>query len=186
MNKIVRKDFNKQLDEEGPTYAPDSPEFLESSKEPTTPDTKPPFWEGDDPREKKNDKYIASQEYLNKFLNIQGGKVENKYTYQQQISILSEFYKYSDNTKSIDDITSIINRRRPKGTKIGAPIPTAPWFKLCETLYDKYNIDPLDLAIFELTDIDRFSKRDDKFALSDKATCEDQEEKIIMEKFITI
>ena len=77
--------------------------------------------------------------------------------------------------QTYDDVVAIINRRRPAGSKIGTPIPSAPWFKLCETLYEKYNIDPLDLAVFELTDIDRFSKRNDKFELSDKSACENEE-----------
>lgn len=185
--------------EEGPTYAPDSPPLLpeeepakeEVAIEPTTPDINPPYWEGDDPRKNKDDtknndkKYVATDEYLNKFLNIQNGKITNKYTYQQQIDILNQFYKYVNENKQEDDIIKIINRRRPKGTKIGTPVPTAPWFKLCETLYEKYNIDPLDLAIFELTDIDRFSKRTDKFSLSDNKSCKDEEKEFSWKKLST-
>ena len=194
--KKIQEKHQKDRDkfwEDGPTYAPDSPlpspdnsnnePKIDPDIKPKTPPDKPPWWVGEDPRSNTNDKkYVASQEYLNKFLNIQNGKINNKYTYQQQIDILTDFYKYSDNTKSIDDIIKIIDRRRPKGTEIGTAIPTAPWFKLCETLYDKYNIDPLDLAIFELTDIDRFSKRNDKFELADKKSCENEEKEFSWKK----
>ena len=118
-------------------------------------------------------------------MNIQDGKITNKYTYQQQIDILINFYKYTGEDKTDDDIIKIINRRRPKNSKVGTAIPTAPWFKLCETLYEKYNIDPLDLAIFELTDIDRFSKRNDKFEISDKKACEEEEKELSWEKLST-
>lgn len=68
-----------------------------------------------------------------------------KYKYEEQIEILTEYYKKVDPNKTKEDVIGIINRRRNKGAPIGTRIPTKPWLELCETLNKKYNVHPLSL-----------------------------------------
>jgi len=66
-----------------------------------------------------------------------------KYTFDDQVRILTEYYSKVDSEKSEEDINRIVNNRRPKGKPKGTRIPTAPWLELCEKLNNKYNIHPL-------------------------------------------
>jgi hypothetical protein len=66
-----------------------------------------------------------------------------KYTFDEQLKILTEYYSKVDPKKSEEDIKRIVNNRRPKGKPKGTRIPTAPWLELCEKLNEKYNIHPL-------------------------------------------
>jgi len=70
---------------------------------------------------------------------------KHKYKYEEQIEILTEYYKIVDPNKTKEEVIGIINRRRNKGAPIGTRIPTKPWLELCETLNKKYNVHPLRL-----------------------------------------
>jgi hypothetical protein len=72
-------------------------------------------------------------------------KIDIKYSYEDQIRILTEYYNVVDPSKSDDEIKGIVNRRRPKDTSIGTRIPTKPWLELCDTLSKKYNVHPLKM-----------------------------------------
>ena len=66
-----------------------------------------------------------------------------KYTFDDQVRILTEYYSKVDPKKTEEDVKRIVNNRRPKGKPKGTRIPTAPWLELCEKLNKKYNIHPL-------------------------------------------
>ncbi len=65
------------------------------------------------------------------------------YTYDEQIKILTGYYKKVDPSKTNEDVKRIVDNRRPKGKPKGTRIPTQPWLELCEKLNKKYNIHPL-------------------------------------------
>ena len=71
------------------------------------------------------------------------GELPEKYSFDDQLKILIEYYSKVDSNKTEDDIKRILNNRRPKDTPKGTSIPTEPWLDLCETLNKKYNIHPL-------------------------------------------
>ena len=66
-----------------------------------------------------------------------------KYTYDEQIKILTEYYSKVDPNKTETDIKRIVDRRRPPGSKLGNRILTKEWLELCEKLNQKYNVHPL-------------------------------------------
>jgi len=66
-----------------------------------------------------------------------------KYTFDDQVRILTEYYSKVDPEKKEEDIKRIVNNRRPKGKPKGTRIPTRPWLELCEKLNKKYNVHPL-------------------------------------------
>ena len=68
-----------------------------------------------------------------------------KYSFADQLKILTEFYKKVDPKKTEDDMKRIINNRRPKGKPIGTRIPSGPWIELCEKLSKKYDHDILSV-----------------------------------------
>jgi len=66
-----------------------------------------------------------------------------KYSYEEQIKILTEYYSKVDKNKTETDIKRLVDNRRPKDTPKGTRIPTKPWLELCEKLNQKYNEHPL-------------------------------------------
>jgi predicted NAD-dependent protein-ADP-ribosyltransferase YbiA (DUF1768 family) len=68
-----------------------------------------------------------------------------KYSFDEQVKILINYYKKVDPNKTETDIIRIINNRRPKGTPKGTRIPTKPWLELCDKFKDKYVYHPLRL-----------------------------------------
>lgn len=72
-------------------------------------------------------------------------KIDTKYSYEDQIRILTDYYKVVDPGKSTGEIKDIIDKRRPKNTAIGTRIPTQPWLELCDRLSKKYNVHPLKM-----------------------------------------
>jgi hypothetical protein len=84
-------------------------------------------------------------------------EVSKKYSYEEQIQILTEFYKKVDTDKSEEDVKNLINRRRPKGKPIGTRIPTKPWLNLCDKLSTKYVYHPLRIN----AEKDKFVKEED-------------------------
>jgi len=66
-----------------------------------------------------------------------------KYTFDDQVRILTEYYKEFDPNKTENDIKRIINNRRPKGSQKGTILPTKPWLELCDKLQKKYVYHPL-------------------------------------------
>ena len=68
-----------------------------------------------------------------------------KYSYEEQIEILTEYYSKVDPKKTENDIKRIINNRRPKGFSKGTRIPTKSWLELCEKLNEKYSVHPLKI-----------------------------------------
>ena len=61
-----------------------------------------------------------------------------KYTFDEQLEILVNYYKEVDPKKTESDIETIINNRRPKGNPKGSRIPTKQWLELCDKLKEKY------------------------------------------------
>jgi predicted NAD-dependent protein-ADP-ribosyltransferase YbiA (DUF1768 family) len=72
-------------------------------------------------------------------------EIPKKYTYDEQIKILTEYYSKVDKNKTVEDVKRIVDRRRQKGEPKGTSIPHEPWLELCETLNKKYNHHPLRL-----------------------------------------
>ena len=70
-------------------------------------------------------------------------KIDKKYSYGDQIRILTGYYRIVDPAKSEKDVRELVDRRRPKGSDKGTRIPTQPWLELCDKLNDKYNLHPL-------------------------------------------
>ena len=66
-----------------------------------------------------------------------------KYSYDEQLKILIEYYSKVDENKTENDIKRILDNRRPKGEPKGTRIPSEPWLELCEKLNKKYNVHPL-------------------------------------------
>lgn len=100
-------------------------------------------------KEKNNDYIMIEAPKIINHVNkttIEEKKIQ--YSYEDQISILLKFYRDVDPDKTKEEIIGIINRRRKTGTETGNRIPTVPWLKLCKTLQEKYNINPLDEKIF--------------------------------------
>ena len=94
---------------------------------------------------KKKDSSKNQEEPKAKEENKSEERKPKKYTYEEQIEILTEYYKIVDPNKTKEEVIGIINRRRNTGTPIGTRIPTKPWLELCETLNKKYNVHPLSL-----------------------------------------
>lgn len=72
-------------------------------------------------------------------------KIDKKYSYGDQIRILTGYYRIVDPAKSEKDVRELVDRRRPKGSDKGTRIPTQPWLELCDKLNDKYNLHPLKM-----------------------------------------
>ena len=68
-----------------------------------------------------------------------------KYSYDEQVKILLEYYKKVDFNKSEEDVIGILNRRRHKDFPIGTRLPTKPWLNLCDKLQKKYVYHPLKM-----------------------------------------
>jgi len=66
-----------------------------------------------------------------------------KYSYEEQVQIITDFYKKVEPEKTEEDCKGIVNRRRNKGSPIGTRIPEEAWSELCEKLQKKYGVDPL-------------------------------------------
>lgn len=84
----------------------------------------------------------SEQEHKTKEDSVESPK---KYTYEEQIEILIEYYSKVDPKKTENDIKRIINNRRPKDSPKETRIPTKPWLELCEKLNQKYNVHPLKI-----------------------------------------
>ena len=96
----------------------------------------------EEPKSKEENK---SEEPKSKKENKSEEPKSKKYKYEEQIEILTEYYKVVDPNKTEKEIIGIINRRRNTGAPIGTRIPTKPWLELCESLNKKYNVHPLKL-----------------------------------------
>ena len=72
-------------------------------------------------------------------------KKKHKYSYDEQLSILTEFYGKVDKSKTDKEIKGILDRRRNKGFPIGTRLPTEPWLELCKKMESKYGINPLSV-----------------------------------------
>ena len=116
-----------KVDEE-PTYAPESPIILPEEIEEIKEDEGPTYVPGS-PKDRKK-----------------------PYSYEEQVEIITEFYKIVDPSKTEEECRGIVNRRRNIGAPIGTRIPTKPWLELCEKLYKKYG--PHPLSIQSLKDMD--------------------------------
>ena len=98
------------------------------------------------PPESRNPDSIELASSWRRYLKLDKEETEpEKYTYEEQIKILIEYYHKVDPSKSDEEIKGILNRRRPKGFPIGTRIPTEVWLKLCDKLNTKYNLNPLEI-----------------------------------------
>jgi len=91
-----------------------------------------------EPPVSRNPEYIILTRSWRRYL-----KLDDKYTYEEQVKILTEYYHKVDPAKSDEEIKSIINKRRPPGSELGTRIPTKLWLELCDKLYKKYTYHPL-------------------------------------------
>lgn len=89
----------------------------------------------------KGNKYL--EEMNKEFNKTPQEESQPKYTYDDQIQILTEYYGKVDPQKTTEDIKRIINRRRPEGKPIGTRVPSGPWLSLCDKLSEKYEGHPL-------------------------------------------
>ena len=92
-----------------------------------------------------------------------------KYTYDEQIKILTEYYSKVDSNKTEEDVKRIVDRRRPPGSKLGNRILTKEWLELCEKLNQKYNIHPLRLNDKESSKSDKLYNPDIVFQFYSKS-----------------
>ena len=81
---------------------------------------------------------------------------KEKYSYEEQVQIITDFYKKVDPSKTEEECRDIINRRRNKEAPMGTKIPTKPWLELCEKLFKKYGVHPL----FDMEDTDDLDKEE--------------------------
>tara|TARA_Y100000389_G_scaffold19803_1_gene17167 strand:+ start:4797 stop:6605 length:1809 start_codon:yes stop_codon:yes gene_type:complete len=93
-----------------------------------------------DPPESRNPDYVILTSLWRRYL-----KIDKKYSYEDQVKILTEYYRVVDPSKSDKDVKELVDRRRPRGSNIGTRIPTQPWLELCDKLNDKYNLHPLKM-----------------------------------------
>jgi len=93
-----------------------------------------------EPPDSRNPEHVTLTSPWRRYL-----KIDKKYSYEDQIKILTEYYNVVDPSKSDDEIKGIVDRRRPKDTAIGTRIPTQPWLELCDRLSEKYNVHPLKM-----------------------------------------
>jgi len=92
----------------------------------------------------RNPDYITLTDSWRKYLKIDKEESKpKKYSYEEQVKILIEYYHKVDPSKSDEEIRGIVDRRRPKGSPIGKRIPTEPWLDLCDKLSNKYIYHPL-------------------------------------------
>ena len=91
-------------------------------------------------QESRNPDYIILTTPWRRYL-----KIDKKYSYEEQIRILTEYYNVVDPSKSDKDVKELVDRRRPRGSDKGTRIPTQPWLELCDKLNDKYNLHPLKM-----------------------------------------
>ena len=66
-----------------------------------------------------------------------------KYSFDEQVKILVEYYKKVDPNKTETDVIRLVNNRRPKGKEKGTRIPTKQWLELCDKLNQKYDSHPI-------------------------------------------
>lgn len=93
----------------------------------------------------RNPDYITLSDSWRKYLKIDHEESKpKKYSYEEQVKILTEYYHKVEPNKSDEEIKGIIDRRRPKGRELGTRIPTKPWLELCDKLNTKYKLHPLD------------------------------------------
>jgi hypothetical protein len=70
-------------------------------------------------------------------------KDDTKYSFDDQVKILVEYYKKVDPKKTETDVIRLVNNRRPKDKDKGTRIPKKQWLELCEKLNQKYKVHPL-------------------------------------------
>ena len=73
-------------------------------------------------------------------------KDDTKYSFDDQVKILVEYYKKVEPKKTADDVIRIVNNRRPKDKEKGTRIPRKQWLELCEKLNQKYKVHPLQVS----------------------------------------
>lgn len=93
-----------------------------------------------EPPASRNPEYIILTSPWRRYL-----KLDDKYTYEEQVKILTEYYHKVDPNKSDEEIKNIVDRRRPAGSELGTRIPTKPWLELCDKLNSKYKLHPLKM-----------------------------------------
>ena len=74
------------------------------------------------------------------FISPQNGE---HFTYEEQVNILTQFYKVHEPEKTEKEVIGIIDRRRNKGEPKGTRIPSKPWLDLCSRIQGKYGSNPL-------------------------------------------
>lgn len=92
-----------------------------------------------EPPDSRNPEYLTLTVPWRRYL-----KIDIKYSYEDQVRILTEYYHKVEPSKSDEEIKGIVDRRRPQGSKLGTRIPTTPWLELCDKLNKKYKSHPLN------------------------------------------
>ena len=103
-----------------------------------------PEWKDNKEEEEKRLKGEEEEEEVKEEVEeVEEEEGKEKYSYEDQVKILTQFYQKVDPGKKQETILKIINDRRQKGSPKGSPIPYQPWIELCAKLENKYNINPL-------------------------------------------
>ena len=92
---------------------------------------------------KKEEKDSSKKDSSKKDSSKKDSSKKDKYSFDEQVKILIDYYKKVDPNKTEADVIRIVNNRRPKDKPKGTRIPTKPWLELCDKLNKKYNIHPL-------------------------------------------
>lgn len=140
--KLMKNDYRDMIKEEGFKTLWGNTLFkgLQKSENSWSKDLQYKFGSIIDPPESRNPDYVILTSPWRRYL-----KIDKKYGYEDQVKILTEYYRIVDPSKSEKDVRELVDRRRPKGSDKGTRIPSGPWLELCDKLNDKYNLHPLKM-----------------------------------------
>lgn len=140
--KLMKNDYRDMIKEEGFKTLWGNTLFkgLQKSENSWSKDLQYKFGSIIDPPESRNPDYVILTSPWRRYL-----KIDKKYSYEDQVKILTEYYRIVDPSKSEKDVRELVDRRRPKGSDKGTRIPSGPWLELCDKLNDKYNLHPLKM-----------------------------------------
>tara|TARA_Y100001958_G_C20912042_1_gene329792 strand:+ start:12 stop:635 length:624 start_codon:yes stop_codon:yes gene_type:complete len=140
--KLMKSEYRKMIKEEGFKTLWGNTLFksLQKGEKSWSKDLQDKLGSIIEPPDSRNPEHVILTSPWRRYL-----KIDKKYSYEDQIRILTEYYNIVDPSKSDDEIKDIVDRRRPKDTAIGTRIPTQPWLELCDRLSKKYDVHPLKM-----------------------------------------
>lgn len=137
--KLMKNDYRKMIKSEGFTtlWGKNLFNSLQKGDHSWKRDLQNDFGSIIETPESRNPEFITLTSPWRRYL-----KLDDKYTYEEQVKILTEYYHVVDPAKSDEEIKNIIDRRRPVDS---GRIPTKPWLELCDKLNSKYKLHPLNM-----------------------------------------